>query len=271
MPRSSTKPKCSTLSDFIVNSKLTENGWVYIYDLSQVVVLKYFHKYFNSFDKDDLIQLGVSDCASFLIKLENSELEIRNIRNILFTRIRNTVSNYIFRSSKMISTEDTLMDLNIVTPFENEDSEDLCYNTENLIFNNVDELRSTTLNSWKIYLEFHSMKKPCDLISINNTYDESDIETLASVLDSTSDSNYFTTLHGLLGDLFLVFLDIFQEDRFKIPSTILVKKKLEYIKIYKDSKHMSVADLASKYSKSETSILKILELMNTEIPDNYKD
>ena len=58
------------------------------------------------------------------------------------------------------------------------------------------------------------MKTPCDLISIYDDYTEDQVENLAKCLDASLGQNYFDTLYQLLGDKFLPFLDVFQEDSF---------------------------------------------------------
>ena len=57
MPRSSKNNSNTTckFSDFIEDGKPTETCWKYISNLAKAVVLKYFYKYTEYFDKDDLI------------------------------------------------------------------------------------------------------------------------------------------------------------------------------------------------------------------------
>ena len=104
------------------------------------------------------------------------------------------------------------------------------------------------------------MKKPCDLINSYDNYTEDQIEALADKLDETSGQNYFNTLYQLLGDKFLAFLDVFQEDKFTIPSTVLVKHLLTDMSICEDyDKGITPEDLSAKYGRSLSSIQKIIK------------
>ena len=104
------------------------------------------------------------------------------------------------------------------------------------------------------------MRSTCDLISIYDEYTDDQIEMLADKLDSATGQNYFNTLYQLLGDKFLAFLDVFQEDKFTIPSTVLVKHILTDMSICEDHDNgMSAEDIAAKYNKSLTSVQKIIK------------
>ena len=115
-----TKANKVSINDFIIDGKPTQQCWDYISNLAKVVISKYFYKYTDYFDKDDLTSLAISDAVAFTIKVaENNNSGcnvIKNVRNVLFTRIRNTLSNFIFRSNKLVNTEDEILDLNIVYP-----------------------------------------------------------------------------------------------------------------------------------------------------------
>ena len=103
------------------------------------------------------------------------------------------------------------------------------------------------------------MKRPCDLINAYNNYSDEQIEMLADKLDSSTGQNQFSTLYQLLGDKFLAFMDVFQEDKFIIPSTVLVKHLLTNISIYKDYQDgMSIEELNNKYNRSQESLKKII-------------
>ena len=96
-------------------------------------------------------------------------------------------------------------------------------------------------------------------ISYYDKYSDDQIETLAEKLDAVTGQNYFNTLYQLLGDKFLAFLDVFQEDRFNIPSTALVKHILSDISICEDFNNgMTVEELASKYNKTLNTVQRIV-------------
>lgn len=275
------------LSDFVDGNLVTEFGWNYISNLASVVISKYFYKYLDYFDKEDLTSLAISDAVAFIIKVvtvnNNTDSTIKNIRNLLFTRIRNTLSNFIFRSNKLVTTEDDILDLNIVYPKSFDVKNDLI-NLDDLDIDSIDSFRTIStkvwqlfltnganqkyiinddtndIEDWKSYSEAHNMKKPCDLITIYNDYTEDQIEALANKLDETSGQNYFNTLYQLLGNKFMAFLDVFQEDKFNIPSTVLVKHLLTDMSICDDSDNgLSDEDIATKYGRSLSSVQKILK------------
>ena len=103
------------------------------------------------------------------------------------------------------------------------------------------------------------MKTPCDLIDSFDKYTDDQIEALADKLDSVTGQNYFSTLYQLLGNKFLAFLDVFQEDKFNIPSTMLVKHLLTDMSICEDFDNgMSTEDISNKYNKSLTTINKVI-------------
>lgn len=104
------------------------------------------------------------------------------------------------------------------------------------------------------------MKSPCDLISLYNKYNEDEVETLAIKLDDLFGQNYFSTLYQLLGDKFLAFLDVFQEDTFKVPATNTVKTILLDLSICNDYASGTPVDkLALKYKKPDYVIERIIE------------
>lgn len=289
MPRRNNKNKnLSTprgFSDFIVDGKPTDLCWKYISNLAKAVVLKYFYKYTEYFDKDDLISLATVDAVSFAIKISNlnSGDDIKNIRNVFFTRIRNTLSNFVFRSNRLVSTEDDVLDYQAVYPKSHDIKSDLI-DIHDLMIDSLDSFRTISLRTWKLfksesakqkyfindsnndlkdweaYSEVKHMRSPCDLISIYDNYTDDQIEELASKLDDMSGQNYFNTLYQLLGDKFLAFLDVFQEDKINIPSTSFVKHILTDMSICNDySNGLSVDDLVAKYNKSPAVINKIVE------------
>lgn len=270
--------------EFVTDGKPNKFCWDYIETLAKVVVAKYFAKYFTLFDKDDLVSLAITDAVSFFQKTIDSGAykNMQNVRNVLFTRIRNTLSNFIFRSNKLVSTDDEILDLVVVYPKTNSIKHDVL-DLQDLSINSIDDFRTISLkawnlykpnaknvkytindsnnsiNDWETYSEVKNMKSPCDLLSIYDYYTEDQIENLANKLDSIAGQNYFNTLYQLLGDKFLAFLDVFQEDKLDIPSTTLVKNLLiddEVIADYSDG--LTISELANKYGKSESSIKRIL-------------
>lgn len=274
-----------SFNEFVVDGKPTDVCWQFCSNLSNAVVFKYFYKYLNYFEHEDLISLATVDSVSFALKIYhlNSGDAIKNIRNVFFTRIRNTLSNFVFRSNKLINTEDEILDHHIVYPKSNDIKYDLI-SQDDLQIDSIESFRSVSLKTWKLfklnnlnkthyiindetndiedwkaYSEARNMKTPCDLISIYNNYSDDQVEQLAMKLDAVTGQNYFNTLYQLLGDKFLAFLDVFQEDKFNIPSTSLVKHLLTDMSICDDySNGMTVDELSNKYNKSDVSIQKII-------------
>lgn len=273
-----------SFNDFFTDDKLNELCWNYISTLSDVVVSKYFSKYLVYFDREDLVSLAISDCSTFINKVRelNHSDEIKNLRNVLFTRIRNTLSNFVFRSNKLVRTEDDVLDKFCVYPKSFEIKSDLV-NLYDLNIDSIDAFRTVTNKAWKIFLtdsakqkyfinnnnndlkdwktysEIRNMKTPCDLIDSFDKYTDDQIEALADKLDNVTGQNYFSTLYQLLGNKFLAFLDVFQEDKFNIPSTMLVKHLLTDMSICEDFDNgMSTEDISNKYNKSLTTINKVI-------------
>jgi hypothetical protein len=278
------RSKSYKFSDFVVDGKPTFECWQYLSNLSNAVVFKYYYKYLNYFEHDDLVSLATLDAVAFAVKIFNlnSGDAIKNIRNVFFTRIRNTLSNFVFRSNKLVSTEDDILDHCIVYPKSNEIKSDLI-KMDDLLIDSIDNFRTVSLKTWNLYKlnnakqhyainssnddisdwnaysEVRNMKTPCDLLSIYDKYTDDQIEQLANKLDTITGQNYFNTLYQLLGDKFLAFLDVFQEDKFNIPSTAFVKHLLTDMAICDDfSDGLSVDDLSDKYNKSSSCIQKII-------------
>ena len=274
------------LSEMVVNGKPTRLCWDYLFTLAKVVTFKYFAKYLEHFDREDLVQLATSDAVAFAVKVSslNSDNDIKNIRNVFFTRIRNTLSNFVFRSNKLVDTEDDVLDKQIVYPKSFELKADLI-DLHDLSIDSINSFREVTLRTWLLfktngtnkkyyindnnndiedweaYSEVRNMKSPCDLLPLYDNYTDDQIEQLADKLDSVTGQNYFNTLYQLLGDKFLAFLDVFQEDKFSIPSTMLVKHLLTDMSIREDyANGMSEEDLSTKYRKSLNTIKRILRV-----------
>lgn len=280
--KQNTMPK---LSEFVVNNEVTQLCWDYIFTLSKVVVSKYFSKYLEYFDREDLAQLATADAVTFIkkVSLTQRDEDIRNMRNVLFTRIRNTVSNFIFRSNRLVNTEDEILDKQVVYPKSFSINADLI-KMDDLSIDSIESFRDISLrvwkffktntakrkyfindtnnsiDDWKSYSEVHNMRSPCDLINSYDKYTDDQIEALADKLDSVTGQNYFYILYQLLGDKFLAFLDVFQEDKFNIPSTALVKRLLTDMSIYEDyDKGLDIDALSDKYCKSHKVIQRVIK------------
>lgn len=273
------------LSELVVNGEASQLCWDYIFTLSKVVVSKYFSKYLEYFDREDLAQLATADAVAFIkkVSLTQKDEDIRNMRNVLFTRIRNTVSNFIFRSNRLVNTDDEILDKQIVYPKSFSINADLI-RMDDLSIDSIESFRDISLrvwkffktntakreyfindnnnsiDDWKSYSEVHNMRSPCDLINSYDKYTDDQIEALADKLDSVTGQNYFSILYQLLGDKFLAFLDVFQEDKFNIPSTTLVKRLLTDMSIYDDyDKGLDVDALSNKYGKSHKVIQRVIK------------
>lgn len=273
------------LSELVVNGEASQLCWDYIFTLSKVVVSKYFSKYLEYFDREDLAQLATADAVAFIkkVSLTQKDEDIRNMRNVLFTRIRNTVSNFIFRSNRLVNTDDEILDKQIVYPKSFSINADLI-RMDDLSIDSIESFRDISLrvwkffktntakreyfindnnnsiDDWKSYSEVHNMRSPCDLINSYDKYTDDQIEALADKLDSVTGQNYFSILYQLLGDKFLAFLDVFQEDKFNIPSTTLVKRLLTDMSIYDDyDRGLDVDALSNKYGKSHKVIQRVIK------------
>jgi len=273
-----------SFDEFFTDNEPNQLCWNYITTLANVVVSKYFSKYLIYFDREDLVSLAISDCVAFVKKVRslNHSDEIKNLRNVLFTRIRNTVSNFVFRSNKLVRTEDEVLDKFYVYPKSFEITSDLI-DMHDLNIDSIDAFRLITLKVWNIFLtdsahqkyfinndnndlkdwetysEIRNMKTPCDLINSFDKFTDEQIEALADKLDAVTGQNYFGTLYQLLGNKFLAFLDVFQEDKFNIPSTMLVKHLLTDMSICEDFDNgMTAEDISTKYNKSLSSVNKVI-------------
>lgn len=273
------------LSELLTDGEPNEMCWEYISTLSKIVIAKCFSKYLEHFDIGDLAQLATCDAIAFVKKVASLHTgeDIKNTRNVLFTRIRNTLSNFIFRSNKLVNTDDEELDRFTVYPKAFDMKSDLV-DIYDLMIDSIDSCRKVSVRTWKLfqsnsaqqkyfitnktddiedwetYSEIRNMKSPCDLISIYDMYTEDQVEELAEKLDAVQGQNYFSTLYQLLGDKFLPFLDVFQEDKFDIPSTTIIRHLLTDLSICKDhSNGLSVDELSSKYSKSPSVIQNIID------------
>ena len=272
------------ICDFLTDGIPNQRCWDYVSTLANVVITKYFYKYLDHFDKEDLCSLATTDCIAFFkrVAANNSDTEINNLRNVLFTRIRNSVSNFVFRSNRLVSTEDEVLDRYAVYPKSFGIKSDVV-DMHDLTIDSIDSFRTISLRTWLLfksngsynktrdngileaikdweaYSEVKNMKTPCDLISIYDDYTEDQVENLAKCLDASLGQNYFDTLYQLLGDKFLPFLDVFQEDSFEIPSTSYIKNLLTDLSILEDHNDgLSIEDLSNKYDKTPAVIERII-------------
>ena len=128
-----------TLDSFVVDSKITNYGWKYIQSLAKTIVFRYYRTY----DTEDLISLAITDLAEFLLILESGNDVPRSIRNVLFTRGRNTVSNYLYHRRKSVPTEDELLDSQV--------SEEYLFDDLFYEFNTLEEAHLLSLELWRYF------------------------------------------------------------------------------------------------------------------------
>jgi hypothetical protein len=104
------------------------------------------YRYYRKHDTEDLISMAIPDLAEFLIVLEKSEDVPRSIRNVLFTRARNSMSNYLYHRRKDVPTEDEILDSHISKEYE-DDKED----TPSYDFTTLEEAHLLSLKLWRLY------------------------------------------------------------------------------------------------------------------------
>lgn len=134
-------PKSMTLDKFLADKGLTEFGWLYL----QMLAYSVSGKYYRNEDQNSLNTLAVSDCAAWLDgKVRFFTGKISNLRAILYTRIRNTMSNNLYKDNRFLPTEDTVLDLNAY--------DDTSIHTQGVsdevldyVFNNKEEAHAMTL------------------------------------------------------------------------------------------------------------------------------
>ena len=103
-------PKSMRLDQFLApESGLTEFGWLYL----QMLAYSVSGKHYRYEDQSSMNTLAVSDCAYWLDKkVRHFNGKISNLRAILYTRMRNTMSNSLYKDNQYIPTEDTTLDRN---------------------------------------------------------------------------------------------------------------------------------------------------------------
>lgn len=139
LPRHTSNP--DTLDSYIKDSTITEYGWSFIRSLSKTVA----HRYYRTYDTEDLISLAITDLADFLILIEKGNNVPRSIRNVLFTRARNSMSNYLYHRRKAVSTEDEELDTQTSRDFI---VEDVPIKYE---FSTLEEAHLLSLRLWRLY------------------------------------------------------------------------------------------------------------------------
>lgn len=146
-------PKSMRLDQFLApESGLTEFGWLYL----QMLAYSVSGKHYRYEDQSSMNTLAVSDCAYWLDKkVRHFQGKISNLRAILYTRMRNTMSNSLYKDNQYIPTEDTTLDRNfspttLVIECDEVDPFLLDY-----VFRDVKEARLLSLKLWC----FHEGKK----------------------------------------------------------------------------------------------------------------
>lgn len=135
----SRQTNANSLESFIVDSRITEYGWKYIQSLAKTIVFRYYRTY----DTEDLISLAITDLAEFLLILEAGNDVPRSIRNVLFTRGRNTVSNYLYHRRKAVPTEDDILDTQMSDEYI---FDDIFYE-----YNTLEEAHLLSLELWRYF------------------------------------------------------------------------------------------------------------------------
>lgn len=84
------------LSDVVNNEMLTPAAWELITEASTKIIARYYPTY----DREDLHDMLQVDLAEFLLRLADNvnsgaSEKPRSLRNIIFTRARNSCSNYL--------------------------------------------------------------------------------------------------------------------------------------------------------------------------------
>ena len=71
------------------------------------------HRYYRTYDVEDLINLVV-DAAEFLLRVEQNmdsgAMVPRSIRNVLFTRMSNVASNYLYKLRRLVPVSSMAVD-----------------------------------------------------------------------------------------------------------------------------------------------------------------
>jgi hypothetical protein len=134
-------PKSMTLDKLLADKGLTEFGWLYL----QMLAYSVSGKYYRNEDQNSLNTLAVSDCAAWLDgKVRFFTGKISNLRAILYTRIRNTMSNNLYKDNRFLPTEDTVLDLNAYND-KSIQTQGVSDEVLDYVFNNKEEAHAMTL------------------------------------------------------------------------------------------------------------------------------
>lgn len=109
-------------------------------------------------------------------------------------------------------------------------------------------------------------KDPGRLVLVRNI-SKCERQQLSDLLDRLFMSNTFRVLESILEEDFLMFLDIFQGETLMLPTVEQVIRRLNHIRIYNDSKVMSLQSLAKKHKRSEETVSNILSRLEVEFSD----
>lgn len=141
-----------SLESLVNDSGVTKAGWDYILSLSKTVAFRFYHS-----DKD-LISLSVMDLASFLLSLYKGDNKPISLRNVLFTRSRNCMSNHLYHYRKLTPVEDELLDTKASKEYE-ADPIDLPFD---YTFSTVEEAHTLSLKMWRYYAGTWETSDSCD-------------------------------------------------------------------------------------------------------------
>lgn len=134
------------LSEFLDYSsgtvRVSDFGWDYNHKLCIVVA----QRFFSFADKEDLVSLAVIDLAEFILRTLVDGDTPRSVRNVLFTRARNVMCNYLHHIKKVCSTDDTILALE--TSPHNADDYNVCFDYN---FSSLEEAHSLSLKIWCLY------------------------------------------------------------------------------------------------------------------------
>lgn len=123
--------------------EISEYGWRYIRNLSKTVV----HRYFKYRDIEDLISMATVDLAWFILNVIIGSDDVpRSLRNVLFTRARNTCTNSINHNGRSEPTDDEILSKNQSNYNADDYDTDLDYK-----FNTRAEAHLLSLKIWNIY------------------------------------------------------------------------------------------------------------------------
>lgn len=92
----------------VVLDKIEQEGYDELHKLAETVYNKYYTYYK---DKDDLIQVGIIKAIE-IIPNYNPKFQLRNY---IYTGMRNEMRNYIYRNTRFFPVEDDILNINVST------------------------------------------------------------------------------------------------------------------------------------------------------------